>query len=68
MQITTHDVMLVRSLYMKWAADSDRDSISWVAVRDIQPADAAVNQDSGSRATLSPMLWWTCCWKLSPPT
>ena len=55
-QMTTQAATLLRSLYMKCATDCVRENISWVAIRDMEPADDGVNQDRGSLATLSPML------------
>ena len=55
------------TLCRKWAADSPRETISWLTARDRVPADSALNQDRGSVATRSPMAWWTSAIKPRAP-
>ena len=51
---TTQPAIVKVSVYMKWAADSPRDTISWLTALDMVPAVSAVNQRRGSRAIWSP--------------
>ena len=66
-QMTAQPAVVEAILYRKWAADSPRDSISWLTARDMVPAVSEVNQRSGRRAILSPTAWWTSCMKPSAP-
>ena len=56
-QTTTQAALVEVSMYMKWAADSPRATISWLTARDRVPAESALNQRKGRRAIRSPTAW-----------